>query len=120
MNTFVYICIKLIIFYIGGGIVLIQVGDKVRVRRLKDLACECMDVEIYNEVEIENANGYLTLIGKGCNFIDSMCTFCGRELEIRSRISPYRGCAVFRLSECRYSFNAYMLEHLDGSLIAEN
>lgn len=99
---------------------MIQMGDKVRVRRLKDLACEYMDVEIYNEVEIENANGYLTLIGKGCNFIDSMCVFCGQEFVIKSRHSPYRGCAVFSAYKYPFNLNAYMLERLDGSLIAEN
>lgn len=99
---------------------MIQVGDKVRVRRLKDLACEHMNIESYKLIGVRTGSEYITLINKGSNFVDSMCTFCGRKLKIRSRLSPYRGCAVFRLSKCRYSFNAYMLEHLDGSLIDEN
>ena len=87
---------------------MIQVGDKVRVRRLKDLACEHMNIESYK------------LIGKGSSFIDSMCVFCGQELVINSRHFPYRGCALFSAYKCPFNLNAYMLEHLDGSLIAEN
>lgn len=120
MNTFVYICIKLIIFYTGGGTVLIQVGDKVRVRRLKDLACEHMNIERYKLIGSGTGSECIALIDKGSFFIDSMCVFCGQELVINSRHSPYRGCAVFSAYKCPFNLNAYMLEHLDGSLIAEN
>lgn len=105
---------------IGGGIVLIQVGDKVRVRRLKDLACEHMDIESYKLIGAGTRSKCITLIGKGSSFIDSMCVFCGQELVINSRHFPYRGCALFSAYKCPFNLNAYMLERLDGSLIAEN
>lgn len=97
---------------------MIQVGDRVRVRKLKDLACEYMEVETYNE--IKDTIQPLVLIDKESYFTDSMCVFCGQELVINSRHFPYRDYAVFSAYKCPFNFNAYMLEHLDGSLIAEN
>ena len=99
---------------------MIQVGDKVRVRRLKDLACEHMNIERYKLIGSGTGSECMALIDKGSFFIDSMCVFCGQELVINSRHSPYRGCAVFSAYKCPFNLNAYMLEHLDGSLIAEN
>lgn len=65
---------------IGGGIVLIQVGDKVRVRRLKDLACEYIGIEMYDGVEMFGNEG--VLIEKGSSFVDAMCEYCGEEHKI--------------------------------------
>lgn len=80
MNTFVYICIQLIIFYIGGGTVLIQVGDKVRVRRLKDLACEHMNIESYKLIGSGTGSECIALIDKGSFFLLIACvSFVGRS-----------------------------------------
>ena len=99
---------------------MIQVGDKVRVRRLKDLACEYMNIERYKLIGARTGSECITLINKGSSFIDSMCVFCGQELVINARHFPYRDYAVFSAYKCPFNLNAYMLEHLDGSLIAEN
>lgn len=108
------------VYLIGGSVVLIQVGDRVRVRRLKDLTCEYMEVGIYDEAVIENGSVFSNLIDKGSSFVNYMRAFCGLEIEINSKLSPYRGCVVFQASKYPCNFNTYMLEHLDGSLIDEN
>lgn len=59
---------------------MIQVGDKVRVRRLKDLACEYIGIEMYDGVEMFGNEG--VLIEKGSSFVDAMCEYCGEEHKI--------------------------------------
>jgi hypothetical protein len=104
---------------IGGGIVLIQVGDKVRVRRLKDLACEYIDIEMYDGVEMFGNEG--VLIEKGSSFVDAMYEYCGEEHKIINLFLTDGSYDVFYIDAAGgFNFNAYMLERLDGSLIAEN
>ena len=104
---------------IGGGTVLIQVGDKVRVRRLKDLACEYIGIEMYDGVEMFGNEG--VLIEKDSSFVDAMRKYCGEEHKIINLFLIDGSYDIFRIDEaCSFNFNAYMLERLDGSLIAEN
>ena len=96
---------------------MIQVGDKVRVRRLKDLACEYIDIEMYDGVEMFGNEG--VLIEKYSSFVDAMCEYCGQEHKIINLLDGRYD--VFLIDKAySFNFNAYMLERLDGSLIAEN
>lgn len=47
---------------------MIQVGDKVRVRRLKDLACEHMNIERYKLIGSGTGSECIALIDKGSFF----------------------------------------------------
>lgn len=47
---------------------MIQVGDKVRVRRLKDLACEHMNIESYKLIGSGTGSECIALIDKGSFF----------------------------------------------------
>lgn len=81
-----------------------KVGDKVRVRREKDLRCE------YNVND-------LSVIEKGDRFISNMFKFCGKQFTIshcKSRSYDELGALYeFGLMEDkgRYVWNEYMLEN---------
>lgn len=98
---------------------MIQVGDKIRVRRLKDLACEYIDIEMYDGVEMFGKKG--VLISKGSFFVGAMCEYCGEEHEIICRSPSISDYEAFLIDETyNFNFNTYMLERLDGSLIDDN
>ena len=85
---------------------MLQVGDRVRVRRRKDLLCEF--VEPYEELRID----------VGHSFIESMYNYCGKETIIDGFENIYRGYKGYLLDiGCRYVFNSYMLENLDGKAL---
>lgn len=98
---------------------MLQVGDKIRVRRLKDLACEYIDIKMYDGIEMFGKEG--VLIAKGNFFVDAMCKYCGEEHEVICRCPSISDFEAFYIDETyNFNFNTYMLERLDGSLIAEN
>ena len=66
---------------------MIQVGDKVRVRRLKDLACEHMNIERYKLIGSGTGSECIALIDKGSFFIDSMCVFLWAGA--RNKFAPF-------------------------------
>lgn len=81
-----------------------KIGDKVRVRRCKDLLCEF--VEPYDKI-VE--------IGVGHTFTNSMFIFCGEEATIDDFEGVFHGNNGYLLDiDHEYVFDLYMLESLDG------
>lgn len=58
---------------------MIQVGDKVRVRRLKDLACEHMNIERYKLIGSGTGSECIALIDKGSFLLIACVSFVGRS-----------------------------------------
>ena len=84
-----------------------KIGDKVRVRRRKDLLCEF--VEPHDEVGI---------IDIGHGFIESMYNYCGEEATIDDFEDVLNGYDGYLLDiDYDYTFDLYMLETLDGGAI---
>jgi hypothetical protein len=81
-----------------------KIGDRVRVRRRKDLLCEF--VEPHDE---------LGIIDIGHGFVESMYDYCGEETIIYDFEDALNGYVGYLLDiDYDYIFNLYMLETLDG------
>lgn len=81
-----------------------KIGDKVRVRRQKDLFCEF--VEPHDE---------WWTIEVGHKFIEEMYDYCGEEATIDDFADIFDGYKGYSLDiDHDYVFNLYMLESLDG------
>lgn len=81
-----------------------KIGDKVRVRRCKDLLCEF--------VEPHDKNGAIEV---GHTFAGYMYNFCGEETTIDAFEDDFDGYDGYLLGiNHDYVFDLYMLESLDG------
>lgn len=81
-----------------------KIGDKVRVRRQKDLLCEF--------VEPHDENGAIEV---GHTFAGCMYNFCGEETTIDAFEDVFDGYNGYLLGiNYDYVFDLYMLESLDG------
>lgn len=82
---------------------MLKIGDKVRVRRRKDLFCEFV-----------NPYGDL-IIDVGHTFIKPMYNYCGKEVIIDDFADIFNDCQGYLLNiGYMFAFDLYMLETLDG------
>ena len=81
-----------------------KIGDRVRIRRCKDLLCEY--VEPHDKIGE---------IGVGHTFTNPMFIFCGKEATIDDFEDVFHGYNGYLLDiDHEYVFDLYMLESLDG------
>ena len=81
-----------------------KIGDRVRIRRCKDLLCEFVE-----------PHDKLGIIDIGHRFVESMYDYCGEETTIDDFEDIFNGYDGYLLDiDYDYTFDLYMLETLDG------